>query len=57
LANFPIYWDFKKFTNTNENVELVPIVFEPHCEYSPIKYSSWDSSSKVYFDEYLPSTF
>jgi hypothetical protein len=23
----------------NENVELVPIAFEPHCEYSPKKHS------------------
>jgi hypothetical protein len=57
LANFPIFWDLKKIAYKNENVELVPILFEPHCEYSPKKFSSWDSCSKVYFDEYLPSTF
>jgi len=27
----------------NKNVELVPILFESHCEYSPKEQSSWDS--------------
>jgi len=38
----------------NENVELVPILFEPHHEYSPKKHSNWDSCAKVYFDEFFP---
>jgi hypothetical protein len=28
-----------------ENVELDPILFEPHCGYSPKKHSSWDFCS------------
>jgi len=30
----------------NKNVELVPILFESHSEYSPKKHSSWDSCAQ-----------
>ncbi len=44
-ANHPNFGKFSHildfFSNLhirNENVELVPIAFEPHCEYSPKKH-------------------
>jgi hypothetical protein len=55
LVNFPIFGDFKKKLQIkNENVELIPILFEQHCEYSTKKHPSWDSYFKVYFHEYPP---
>jgi len=53
--NFPYFVNLSfNLHIKNENVELVPILFDPHCEYSPKKHLSWDSWSKVYFDEYFP---
>jgi hypothetical protein len=52
--NFPYFGIQEKLHIKNENVELVPILFEPHCEYSFKKHSIWDSCANVYFDEYLP---
>jgi len=37
----------------NKNVELVPILFESHCEYSPKRTVKLGFlCPKVYFDEY-----
>jgi hypothetical protein len=47
LENFPIIWDFKKKLHMkNKNVELVPILFESHCEYSHKNHLSWDSCAQ-----------
>jgi hypothetical protein len=32
----------------NKNVELVPILFELHYEYSSKKHSSWDSCAQKF---------
>jgi hypothetical protein len=54
--NFPCFGIKRKLHIKNENVELVPILFEQHCDYSPKIHYSWDYL-KVYFDEYFPWTF